>query len=109
MENPGGAEFPEIYYTFGDAPGVESSQSLAIAESCVNSESFFVESLYASSLGFRAHLADQFELVRGEFTDCLTSAGVDVDPGLSYAEMTTLAVQSGQDGYAVQGCLALLP
>jgi hypothetical protein len=109
LENSGGAEFPEIYYTFGDKPGVDSDQSLAIADSCLNSESFFVEWLYATSPGFSAHLADQFELVRGQFTECLTSAGVEVDPGLSYAEMTTLAVQSGQDGLAVQGCLALLP
>jgi hypothetical protein len=109
LENSGGAEFPEISYTFGDKPGVDSGQSLAIADSCLNSESFFIEWLYASSPGFRAHLAEQFELVRGQFTECLASAGVEVDPGLSYAEMKTLAVQSGHDGYAVQSCLALLP
>lgn len=91
---------PVEAYRFSGVPGLDADESLAIADACIDTHSFYVEALYQTQPAVRENLSRKYEIMRPLVVACLEEHGVSVPADLTNDEVITLGLDSGIDeGY----------
>ena len=91
---------PVEAYRFSGVPGLEPEDSLAVADACIDANSFYVEALYQTQPAVRANLSRKYEIMRPLVEACLVDHGVPVPADLTNDEVITLGLDNGLDeGY----------
>lgn len=89
--------FPEIDYSFaGSSPGRTDDQTLALADECIYTHSFFVEMAYQTSPAAIEAQDARFEPYRAAIVECIRANGGDVEDDAD-REQVLLAVFAVQD------------
>lgn len=85
---------PRVSYNFSGIPGASEDQSLGVADSCMNTNSLFVEFLYIGQPQSR-DVTDRFftDHVRTPLIECLRSMSVEVDDSATNDELWLIAVE----------------
>jgi hypothetical protein len=94
--------FPEIPYSFaGSSAGRTDEQTLALADQCINTHSFFIEGAYQMSPAALEAQDARFEPYRAAIVECIRSNGGEVEDGAGREQVVLAAT-------TVQGvdCLA---
>lgn len=88
--------FPEIPYSFaGSSAGRTDEQTLALADECINTHSFFIEGAYQMSPAALEAQDARFEPYRAVIIECIRSNGGEVedDAGREQVILAANAVQ----------------
>ena len=89
--------FPEIQYSFaGSSAGRTDEQTLALADACINTNSFFIEGAYQMSPVAIEAQDSRFEPYRPVIVECIRANGGEVEEGAG-REQVILAANAVQE------------
>jgi len=96
--------FPEIRYSFaGSSPGRTDEQTVALADTCLNTHSRFVEGAYQTAPTVLEVLDARFEPYRAAIIECIRSAGGEVanDAGRETVVAAAFTVQESSGSFCL--------
>lgn len=96
--------FPEIQYSFvGSSAGRTDEQTLALADECINANSFFIEGAYQMSPAAIEAQDARFEPYRPVIVECIRANGGEVEDGAGREQVLLAAIGVQEKGI---DCLA---
>jgi len=90
-----GIDYPEAMYFHGDAEGISEDQSLAIADECINRESFYVDTAYQLSPAVTARRDREDQAHLPAAIECVKNLGIYPGNATTMPELSAIIDESG--------------